>query len=307
MYSYEDRIQAVELFIKRGKRVRPTIRQLGYPTKNALKGWYREYEQRLDLPVGYAGREPKYSQAQKEVAVEHYLTHDQCIAATMRALGYPGGGTLTAWVREAPPESRKPVVGSVGRPRYPESMKQAGDAESASAHIVHDKVAAAVGLDCTQKFTWLVANDAHLRTADGRAPVRTHDPARQTTSRAQLQQGAASHPFILGGHHDPRRRTRGKACGDGGQAGLVDISDQRIAGGEEGAFVRSCQVDRLGVGQHAPRVELSALSAIELVLQCRDGESQRDWCRGSPNQFTRVDNCASEFRICQLRLANRAV
>lgn len=43
------------------------------PTKNALKGWYREYEQWLDLPVGYAGREPKYPQAQKEAAVEHYL------------------------------------------------------------------------------------------------------------------------------------------------------------------------------------------------------------------------------------------
>ena len=56
MYSYEDRVRAVELFIKLGKRVRPTIRQLGYPTKNSLKGWFREYEQRLDLPMGYAGR-----------------------------------------------------------------------------------------------------------------------------------------------------------------------------------------------------------------------------------------------------------
>lgn len=32
MYSYEDRIRAVELYIKLGKRVRATIRQLGYPT-----------------------------------------------------------------------------------------------------------------------------------------------------------------------------------------------------------------------------------------------------------------------------------
>ena len=38
MYSYEDRIRAVELCIKLGKRVRPTIRQLGYSTKNSLKG-----------------------------------------------------------------------------------------------------------------------------------------------------------------------------------------------------------------------------------------------------------------------------
>jgi hypothetical protein len=48
MYSCEDRVRAVELDIKLGKRVRATIRQLRYPTKNALKGWCRHYEQRLD-------------------------------------------------------------------------------------------------------------------------------------------------------------------------------------------------------------------------------------------------------------------
>ena len=72
MYCYEDRIRAVELYIKLGKRTSPTIRQLGYPTKNALKGWYREYQQRLDLPVGYARRELKFSQVQKVAAIEHY-------------------------------------------------------------------------------------------------------------------------------------------------------------------------------------------------------------------------------------------
>jgi transposase-like protein len=38
MYSYEDRIRAVGLYIKRGKLIRATVRQLGYPTNNALKG-----------------------------------------------------------------------------------------------------------------------------------------------------------------------------------------------------------------------------------------------------------------------------
>jgi len=37
MYSYEDRLRAVQLYIRLGKRVGLTIRQLGYPTKNALK------------------------------------------------------------------------------------------------------------------------------------------------------------------------------------------------------------------------------------------------------------------------------
>jgi len=102
MYSYEDRLRAVRLYIKLGKRVGLTIRQLGYPTENALKAWYREYEKRLDLPAGYV-RLPMYSQAQKDDAVEYYLEHGRCIAATIRALGYardasaPGHLPCTAW------------------------------------------------------------------------------------------------------------------------------------------------------------------------------------------------------------------
>ena len=45
MYSYDDRLRAVQLYIKLGKGAGLTIRQLGYPTKNALKAWYRSYEQ----------------------------------------------------------------------------------------------------------------------------------------------------------------------------------------------------------------------------------------------------------------------
>ena len=56
MYSYEDRLRAVQLYIKLGKRVGLTVRQLGYPTKNALKTWYREYEQRHDLPPATCAR-----------------------------------------------------------------------------------------------------------------------------------------------------------------------------------------------------------------------------------------------------------
>ncbi len=37
MYSYEERLRAVKLYIKLGKRVQASIRELGYPTKNTLK------------------------------------------------------------------------------------------------------------------------------------------------------------------------------------------------------------------------------------------------------------------------------
>jgi putative transposase len=58
MYSYEERMRAVELYIKLGKRLRATIRELGYPTKNAFKGWHREYERRQDLPICSVPRPP---------------------------------------------------------------------------------------------------------------------------------------------------------------------------------------------------------------------------------------------------------
>jgi transposase-like protein len=60
MFSYEDRLRAVQLYIKLGKRVGLTIRQLGFPTKNTLKHWYQEYEQGLGLATGYT-RAPRYS------------------------------------------------------------------------------------------------------------------------------------------------------------------------------------------------------------------------------------------------------
>ena len=64
MHSYEDRIRAVKLYIWLGKSAGPTIRKLGYPTKNSLKGWCREYEQERDLQVGYVRSRRKYSAEQ---------------------------------------------------------------------------------------------------------------------------------------------------------------------------------------------------------------------------------------------------
>jgi len=73
MYSYEERIRAVRLYIKLGKRIGATILQLGYPTKNALKSWHREYEQCHDLRSGCVRSRLKYSFEQKKAAVDHYL------------------------------------------------------------------------------------------------------------------------------------------------------------------------------------------------------------------------------------------
>lgn len=114
MHTHEERMRAVELYINLGKRVRATIRELGYPTKNTLTSWYREYERRRDFPIEMALRPPKFPQAQKQVALEHYASHGRCISWTMRALGYPGRATLTARGRGAFPETSTVTTGTRG-------------------------------------------------------------------------------------------------------------------------------------------------------------------------------------------------
>jgi putative transposase len=123
MYSYDDRLRAVQLYIKLGKRAGLTVRQLGYPTKNALKAWHRAYEQLHDLPSGYV-RDPKYTLAQMQLAVDHFAANGRCLAVTIKALGYPSSSLLASWIRDAHPEVR-PRVGQAHEAPSPQAKQSA--------------------------------------------------------------------------------------------------------------------------------------------------------------------------------------
>ena len=106
MYSYEDRIKAVKLYIKYDLSVADTIRELGYPTRNALIKWYKEYKEKGDLHTDYE-REPEFSREQMQKAVNYYLEHGRCIRRTVRILGYPSTTTLMQWIDKLAPGQRK--------------------------------------------------------------------------------------------------------------------------------------------------------------------------------------------------------
>lgn len=181
MYSYEDRLRAVRLYIKLGKRVGPTIRQLGYPTENALKGWYREYEERGNLPAGYA-RQPMHSQAQKDRAVKHYLEHGRCIVATIKALGYPSRDLLSAWIERVHPQGRARVGGRVPElaPEAKQSAVIALCMRTASAQAVADDA----GVSRGSLYKWknqLLGHDAPV-------PMKRQQDAPVSSDRAGLEQ-----------------------------------------------------------------------------------------------------------------------
>ncbi len=181
MYSYEDRLRAVRLYIKLDKRVAVTIRQLGYPTKNALKGWHREYEQHLDLTAVYM-RPPKYSRALKEQAVKHYLEHGRCLSATIKALGYPSRVLLRAWVKELHPETRTRAV-SRSQELTP-AMRQAAVIELCMRQGSAQSVAQELGVSRPSLYNW----KNQLLGHEASTSMKRQQDSPPSSERAELEQ-----------------------------------------------------------------------------------------------------------------------
>lgn len=69
MFSHDDRLKAVELLIEYDMSYADTIRELGYPTMQALRKWYCEYRDNGELRQGSINK-PKYSLAERQRAVD---------------------------------------------------------------------------------------------------------------------------------------------------------------------------------------------------------------------------------------------
>jgi putative transposase len=106
MYSYEDRIKAVELYIKYDLCAADTVRELGYPNRKMLVRWYKEYQETGDLHKKFI-KHPTYTSDQMQVAVNYYLEHGRSITRTIRAIGYPSRDTLKEWIDKLIPGERK--------------------------------------------------------------------------------------------------------------------------------------------------------------------------------------------------------
>ena len=102
MYSYEERLRAVKLYIKYDHSLSAVIRELGYPSHQALLQWYREYITQGDLHAECVRhrRRCKFTMEQRKAAVAYYQEHGQNLARTVKKLGYPSRATLFNWLKE---------------------------------------------------------------------------------------------------------------------------------------------------------------------------------------------------------------
>ena len=164
MFTEEEKIRAIELYFKYGKKLAPVVRELGYPSKRNLRRWIRSWE------AGGGAKESirhkhRYSDEQKQVAVEHYLNHGCCLAFTNRALGYPCTDVLARWVNELYPDRRRIFTSKANpvAPFEPEVKRQAVMA-LCTRQVSASEVARRIGVSRAVLYKWkdeIIGNSAY--------------------------------------------------------------------------------------------------------------------------------------------------
>ena len=90
-YSKEQRRRAAELYERYEHSAADVIRELGYPSKEALRMWHRDWleERRTGIPSSRGEHYSRYTDGQRRAAVEHYLTHGRRLSEYLTCWG-PG-------------------------------------------------------------------------------------------------------------------------------------------------------------------------------------------------------------------------
>ena len=151
-YSREQRDRAVDLYIKYERCAADVIRELGYPSKGSLLSWYadRLEEERTGVPSRRGERYRRYTDKQKQAAVDHYLEYGRRLSRTMRMLGYPKSKELLmAWIDELAPGQRKLRHGPV-----PEELKRKAVVAVASGRLKSREAAAELGVEASVVRNW---------------------------------------------------------------------------------------------------------------------------------------------------------
>jgi len=138
--------------------------------------------------MGYARSRLKYSEEHKQFAVDHYLNHDRCIASTLNALGYPCRGTLTSWIGELAPETRKRLVSKGIRTVHSEAFKIAAVIDLCMRPISAQASANKLGVDRTTLYNW----KNKLLGLEAPASMKNQDDSQPLSDRAELERTVES-------------------------------------------------------------------------------------------------------------------
>ena len=220
MYSREEKLKAVELFIKYDKSPASVIRELGYPCRATLYAWYEEYlANGCRMPSTSAYR--RYTEDQKRGAVDHFFEHGRCLARTMRALGYPSQKLLAAWIDEFEP-GRRPKRSSARR--FSHEAKEQAVVDLVARRGAAKVIADGLGIERAKPYNWkrklLSENALQAAEEKRRQKHRGVRGIRRILEARHRQAGAsARHPGGDGGASGKRPKRRSRDAHEQGEDG----------------------------------------------------------------------------------------
>jgi transposase InsO family protein/transposase-like protein len=190
MYSLEDRMRAVQLYIESGCSEGAVIRELGYPSHMALRNWYKEYFRNGWLHATSAPK-PRYTEQEKATAVAYFETHKTTLTQTCRAMGYPSRYVLRKWILEINPSllNRKASACDSGKRlvRYSQEEKRTAVVAMLVDGIPDYKVAAQYGVCRATLYNWkrqLLGKDA-IAVMAKKATTAVKDPGTVQTTQTK--------------------------------------------------------------------------------------------------------------------------
>lgn len=153
MYSYEERMRAINLYIKYDLSAAATIRELGYPNRSQLRIWYKEYLATGDLHKKCQSSSI-YTDAQKQKAVDYYWEHGRNVRRTVKTLGYPSRQWLTIWIKQRSPESEQYLIRSHTMVNFTEEQRKQAVVELCSRDTSANVVAKRLGTTRANLYNW---------------------------------------------------------------------------------------------------------------------------------------------------------
>lgn len=153
MYSYEERIKAVKLYIQYDRSIAAVRRELGYPSQQMLLRWYAEYIENGDLHKTY--KDPVwFTEEQKQRAIQYYMEHGKNATRTAQALGYPCRQVLSKWLDEAFPKRKKRCLSKNALVECSQEKKEQAVLDFCSRQSSAQKVAETHGVSRVSLYKW---------------------------------------------------------------------------------------------------------------------------------------------------------
>lgn len=189
MYTLEERLLAVNTYYKMGQNATATVRRLGYPDVSNLTRWVKEYERDQSLHKDRVGH-CKYTENEKQAAVDYYFANGQNVLQTVKTLGYPSRTLLSQWVSASPREEEKACKKRKAHVKCSEEQREQAVLESCKGNLTLKAIAEMYGVTPAAIIQWrakYLGKDRKKKRMRAPSPQEANDIAQLQKEKLALE------------------------------------------------------------------------------------------------------------------------